>query len=288
MLNNNMLWPCFCIMGYVFSQKDSEAFERERRDHRHGDIALLEGELMCDMLKPVPGESVLDIGCGIGTSLLTLLGKGLNVTGIDPSSYMLDAAYKRVNRRADLYRGVAEDLPFGDNSFNHAVFFASLEFVDDPRLALREACRVAKDKVFIGVMNRYALKGIERRVKGVFSETIYNKARFFSVWELKAEIRQIMGDVPVQWKTICHLPFVEGRVLNKIESAGLIKRFPFGAFAGVSALLVPRFRTRPLALKYTPPKNAGALLGSMSTETMNMAWILTVNKERKHRGSPVL
>lgn len=256
-------------MGYVFDQRDSAAFEKERQDRRHANIARLEGALMCDMLKPLPGETVLDIGCGIGTSLLTLLDKGLNVTGIDPSPYMLDVAYKRVSHRADLYRGFAEDLPFGDNSFNHVVFFASLEFVDDPRAALREACRVAKDKIFIGVMNRYAIKGIERRLKGVFSETIYNKARFFSVWELKAEIRNIMGDVPVQWKTICHLPFGDGKVSQKIESVDLIKRFPFGAFAGVSALLVPRFRTRPLALKYAPPKRAGALAGSMSTETMN-------------------
>jgi SAM-dependent methyltransferase len=256
-------------MGYVFNQKDSAAFEKERQDRRHIHIARLEGELMCSMLKPVPGETVLDIGCGIGTSLLTLLDKGLDVTGLEPSPYMLDVAYKRVGDRAGLYRGVAEDLPFEDNSFNLVVFFASLEFVDDPRAALREACRVAKDKIFIGVMNRYAIKGLERRVKGVFSETIYNKARFFSVWELKAEIRNIMGDVPVQWKTVCHLPFGEGKVTRKIESVELIKRFPFGAFAGVSALLVPRFRTRPLALKYAPAKSGGALVGSMSTETMN-------------------
>jgi SAM-dependent methyltransferase len=256
-------------MGYVFNQKDSAAFEKERQDRRHAHIALLEGELMCDMLRPLPGETVLDIGCGIGTSLLTLLDKGLSVTGLDPSPYMLDVAYKRLSGRADLYRGVAEDLPFEDNSFNHVVFFASLEFVDDPRAALREACRVAKDKIFIGVMNRYAIKGLERRVKGVFAKTIYNRARFFSVWELKAEIRQIMGDVPVKWKTLCHLPFGEGRVARKIESVELIRRFPFGAFAGVSALLVPRFRTLPLALKYAPAKRAGALVGSMSTETLN-------------------
>jgi len=256
-------------MGYVFDQRDSAVFEKERQDQRRMYIARLEGELMCDMLRPLPGETVLDIGCGIGTSLLTLLDKGLDVTGIDPSAYMLDVAYKQVRHRADLYHGFAEDLPFGDNSFNHAVFFASLEFVDDPLTALHEACRVARDKIFIGVMNRYAIKGIERRLKGVFSETIYNKARFFSVWELKAEIRNVMGNVPVQWKTVCHLPFAEGGVLHKIESVGLMKRFPFGAFAGVSALLVPRFRTRPLALKYAPSKGAGALVGSMSTGTMN-------------------
>jgi len=272
-------------MGYVFTQKDSAAFEKERQDRRQAPMARLEGALMCDMLKPIRGESVLDIGCGIGTSLLTLLDKGLDVTGIDPSPYMLDAAYKQVRHRADLYRGFAEDLPFGDNSFNYAVFFATLEFVDDPQAALREACRVARDKIFIGVMNRYAVKGIERRVKGVFSETIYNKARFFSVWELKTAIRQIMGDVPVQWKTVCHVSFGDGKMARKIESAELIRRFPFGAFAGVSALLVPRFRTRPLALKYAPPKQAGALVGGLSCEA---ATARTSKKRRNHRGSPIL
>ena len=35
--------------------------------------------------------------------------------------YMLDLAAKYLCNRVDLHRGVAEDMPFDDNSFNHAI-----------------------------------------------------------------------------------------------------------------------------------------------------------------------
>ena len=260
-------------MGHVFTFKDAMAYQQWTQDKHSACAVDLEAGLMCEMLKPVPGESILDIGCGTGVSTLRLLNKGLDVTGLDPSPYMLDVAYKNVQQRADLYRGFAENLPFDDNSFNHAVFFTSLEFVDNPRAALAEACRVAKDKVFVGVMNRYALKGIERRLRGVFTDCIYAKARFFSVWEIKTMIRSLLGDVPVGWRTIYHLPF-EGRLTRRIETAELMKSFPFGAFAGVSALLVPRFRTTPLALQHVPRQKAGLVAGLPSevcrAETANI------------------
>jgi len=54
------------------------------------------------------------------------------------------------------------------------------KFVENPKKALEEACRVAKDKIFLGVLNRYAIKGVQRRIKGVFTRTIYNQACFFN------------------------------------------------------------------------------------------------------------
>ena len=101
---------------------------------------------------------------------------------------------KQFGHRVEFYRGVAEDLPFDDNSFNHASLVTTLEFVEDPVKAISEACRVAKDRIFLGVLNRYALKGIERRLRGIFHHTIYNRARFYSVWELKYMIREILGE----------------------------------------------------------------------------------------------
>ncbi len=258
-------------MGYIFEFKDAIAYQNWSSNKRHAFAARLEADLMCDMLQPLPRETVLDIGCGIGQSLLVLLDKGLDVTGIDPSSHMLDIAYRNLKNRADLYRGFAEDLPFEDNSFNHAVFFTSLEFVEDPQAALKEACRVAKDKIFVGVMNRYALKGVQRRIKGVFTASIFNKARFFSVWEVKAELKNFLGDVPVRWKTVYHLPFGQGRIAQSIESIELMKRVPFGAFAGVSALLVPRFQTRPLTLKYVARQQSPVISGAGGMATTPLA-----------------
>ncbi len=237
-------------MGYVFNFHDAIAYEKWFNKKRNVHKASLETRLMLHMLKPLRNETLLDIGCGTGVSILPLLKEGIQVTGLDPSPYMLDIAYKNIKNRADLYRGFAEDLPFEDNSFNHASLFTTLEFVDDPQKAIEEACRIAKDRLFIGVLNSYALKGIQRRVKGIFNESLYNKARFFNIWELKQMIRKTLGDVPVTWRTVCHLPVGQGKLAGKIEDSSLIQRFPFGAFAGMVVTLVPRFKTRPLILKY--------------------------------------
>lgn len=244
-------------MGYVFDFNDANAYEHWFYKHRNRMAAELESRLMLSMLKPNPGELVLDIGCGIGSILPPLLDEGLQVTGIDPSPYMLDIILAQFNDRVDLYRGRAEDLPFDDNSFNHACFFSSLEFVDDPQKAIEEACRVAKDKVFIGVLNRYAIKGIQRRVQGIFNHTIFNKAEFFSVWQLKRMIKALIGPVPISWRTVCQFPNASGKFFINLEKSHLVQRCPFGTFAGLVVTLVPRLRTRPLALRYRPKRQAG-------------------------------
>jgi SAM-dependent methyltransferase len=238
-------------MGHVFDFQDACAYAQWVSEHRNQWAAALECELMLNLLKPNRGESVLNIGCGTGASTLPLLKLGLNVTGIDPSPYMLDIAGKALGQRVDLYRGFAEDLPFDDNSFNHAAFFISMEFVEDPARAMAEACRVAKDRVFIGFINRYAIKGVQLRVEGLFSASIYNQARFFSVWELKHLARRTAGPLPVSWRTVCQLPNASSRVMRYIEKSHLAQRCPFGTFGGMVLSLVPRLRTRPLALSYS-------------------------------------
>jgi SAM-dependent methyltransferase len=244
-------------MGHIFDFNDANAYQQWFYNRRNRLAAELESRLMIDLLKPNSGELMLDIGCGIGSILPPLLDAGLNVTGIDPSPYMLDIIYAQFSDRIKLYRGYAEDLPFDDNSFNHACFFSSLEFVDNPKKAIGEACRVAKDKVFIGVLNRYAIKGIQRRVQGIFTHTIFNKAEFFSVWQIKRMVRDLMGPVPITWRTVCQFPNASGKFFSNLEKSQLVQRCPFGTFAGLVVTLVPRFRTRPIALRYRAKRPAG-------------------------------
>ena len=235
-------------MGYVFDFNDAVAYQKWLDNPANRFSANLESRLMIDMLKPLPNRSIIDIGCGSGWSLVKFIAMGLEVSGIDPSPYMLDIALENVNSHAELYRGHAESLPFDDNSFHYACLITTLEFVDDPLKSLQEAFRVAKDRVFIGVLNRYAFKSIKRRIKGLFTETIYNHANFFSIWELKNMIRLILGDVPVSWGTVCQFPFVSGKIISKIEQMPLVQKCPFGTFVGLVVTPVPRFTTRPLPI----------------------------------------
>jgi SAM-dependent methyltransferase len=248
-------------MGHVFDFHDALAYERWLKNPQNKSVFELESQLMRDLLKPMRGESVLEIGCGTGACLQAFVDIGLQATGLDPSTYMLDIAIKNLGNRVDLYRGYAEDLPFDDNSFTYACLFTTLEFVENPTKALEEACRVAKDRVFIGVLNRYAIKGIQLRVEGLFTSTIYNHAQFFSIWELKRIVRQILGPVPVSWRTVCQLPSPTGKFAYSLEQSPIVQRCPFGAFAGMVISLIPRFRTRPLAIRYKAKQARGTATG---------------------------
>jgi SAM-dependent methyltransferase len=242
-------------MGYIFDFKDAGHYDA-RFDNARQKYALgLEIKLMLDLLAPEKGHRILDIGCGTGISLEPLLDRGLNLTGIDPSLYMLDIASKRLGSQVDLHRGVAEDLPFDDNAFDSAILFTSLEFTDRPAKAIEEACRVAKDTLILCVLNRYAPLNMVRRFKSFFVSNIYTQARFFSIWELKQLISSMLGQVPVQWRTSLQFPFVSGKISACIENNRLVQRSIFGTFIGMRIKPVPKFRTRPLVLRV---KNAKA------------------------------
>ena len=48
-----------------------------------------------DLLRPVPGERILDLGCGDGALTIKLMGIGCRVTGVDASKEMVAAALQR-------------------------------------------------------------------------------------------------------------------------------------------------------------------------------------------------
>jgi SAM-dependent methyltransferase len=255
------------FMGYVYNFNDAMICEKRFLNSQNRAIADSQYRLMIEMLKTHPGQSILDIGCGLGQGLVFCHENGLQVTGIDPSPYMLDIAEKNIGHRFELHRGKAEDLPFEDNSFNYASLINCLEFVDDPRKSLEEACRVAKDKIFIGIINRYALTRFKIRLKGFFTDTEYNHALFFSIWDLKKLIFDLLGDVPIQWQSIPMRPLPTDKIKKKFVRVHLTDKFPFGAYIVMTVPLLPRFRTRPLELKICPKHSTGIVPGLTSDKS---------------------
>jgi len=255
--------PTVMLMGYVFDSQDAGLHEGWLARPENRRFLDLEKALVGGFVQGLPGRRLLEIGCGSGWFLEHFLGMGLSVSGIDPSPQMLDRARTRLRGRADLHLGYGEDLPFDDNSFDIAVLVTALEFVSDPAKVLAEAARVAKDRVVIGFLNRYALKGIERRIKSAFSPDIFSHAHFFSLWEIKDLVRQVLGSVPMQWKSSGHLPAIAGRVSQALEIPPL-SGSPFGTFIALEAQCVPRFRATPLKLREKAAKANGLVIQTRS------------------------
>ncbi|WNI17173.1 demethylmenaquinone methyltransferase [Actinacidiphila sp. ITFR-21] len=90
-----------------------------------------------------PGERVLDLGAGTGTSSLPFVGAGAEVVPCDFSLGMLREGKKR-HPELPLTAGDATRLPFADGSFDAVTISFALRNVHDTDAALREMRRVAR------------------------------------------------------------------------------------------------------------------------------------------------
>jgi SAM-dependent methyltransferase len=93
------------------------------------------------------GESVLDLGCGMGRTTLLLYEAGLTVRGVDRSEVFIETAKRRFPY-LDLRTGSFDRIEEADSSFCHVlVSFNSLDyaFPESQRIAaLQECVRVLK------------------------------------------------------------------------------------------------------------------------------------------------
>jgi SAM-dependent methyltransferase len=199
--------------------------------------------LILDLTAPRAGERLLDIGCGNGENLSLFRYKGCDVTGIDPSPFLIDLAGQRLRSRAELRIGSAEDLPFSDNEFDIVTLIHSLEFTNDPGLAVAEAIRVCRGRVFIGLMNRYSLSGAQGRMADLFHPPAGAKARFFHLASISAMIRKQLPGVRIQWGSVIFLPWGWYPFATGLEELLPAMRNPFGAFFGLSFSVTFTFRT---------------------------------------------
>jgi SAM-dependent methyltransferase len=199
--------------------------------------------LILDLTAPRAGERLLDIGCGSGENLGLFRRKGCDVTGIDPSSLLLDQISQQLRSRAEFRIGPAEDLPFSDNEFDIVTLIHSLEFTDDPGLAVAEAIRVCRGRVFIGVMNHYSMIGAQGRLTHLFHPPVGKNARFFHLASLSAMIRKQLPGVRIQWGSVIFLPWGWYDFATGLEERLPAMNNPFGAFFGLSFSVTFTFRT---------------------------------------------
>ncbi|RKQ87653.1 pimeloyl-CoA biosynthesis protein BioC [Solirubrobacter pauli] len=92
-------------------------------------------------LVPPPGGGALEVGCGEGRVCRDLAARGWDVTGIDASLPLLEAA-RAADRGGRYLLADASALPFEDGEFDLVVAYNSLMDMEDMPGAVREAERV--------------------------------------------------------------------------------------------------------------------------------------------------
>ncbi len=128
-----------------FSQFEHEGWERVA-DKYHSVWSSLTQQFIPYLIRAADvkaGMSVLDVACGPGYVSHALRNTGAVPTGIDFSEKMIAIA-KTMFPNISFFQADAQELPFGDASFDGVLINFGLLHVSQPEKACAEVCRVLK------------------------------------------------------------------------------------------------------------------------------------------------
>ncbi len=123
---------------------------------RWGESSFQDAEPICEKILNSCGGAgrFIDVGCGMGVLVKTLIGKGVDAYGIDISARALEG----INRYAPgiFAQGSVLNLPYLDNAFETVISTDMLEHLaeNDALVALQELCRISSRFVFLVIATR--------------------------------------------------------------------------------------------------------------------------------------
>jgi len=194
-------------------------------------VKRYESEMILDFLMPIPGEMILDAGCGTGVFTLDILSAGSHVMGLDISFPMVRQAREKSGTYAAFCPvvGHISALPFREGLFDKVVSVTAIEFIKDAGHAVRELFRVTKKGgvIVVATLNSVSPWAARRTEKAQKEDSIFREAIFRSPEELRS-----LAPVEGMVKTAIH--FLEDdlpAVAIEAEEGGRIEDRMTGAFA---------------------------------------------------------
>lgn len=181
--------------------------------------------LVCALDGLAPGAGVLEVGCGTGRFGRWLARQGYRVVGLDRSAAMLAVAQRLAG--GPWVQADAQALPLADGSCAAVVFVTALEFVADPPAALREAWRVASERVAVVALSAWSLGAWLGRLQGRESPTV-GRARRWAPPALARLVAQAAAPRPVHvaWR-------------SALPPRGLPDLLPWGEVVALTARVAP-------------------------------------------------
>ncbi len=136
-------------------------------------------------------KKLLEFGCGTGRFTRWWQYINIEAYGGDISPLMLSQAKYLFS--GDLVMADAHFMPYKNHTFDALAFITTFEYYRDPVAVIREAARVAKYGIAMGMMNRNSPKIIRRRVQQAFGKNpFYVTATFYTPKTLEKIIHKAL------------------------------------------------------------------------------------------------
>jgi len=200
-------------------------------------------KLILELVAPLAGESLLDVGCGTGNYLRLFQKEKCVLTGIDSSDAALALARNKLGHRCELVQGSATNLPFSDNEFDVVTLIHGPQALDDAQRVMAEAIRVSRSRVFVGFFNKYSFVGTRLSVRKLFGFPASPALRFFTIGEMQSMINKTMATPFVRWGSVIYLPRPVYTFFSELEELFPMKKNPLGAFVGMAFPVRYTYRT---------------------------------------------
>ena len=156
-------------------------------------------------------QTLLEVGCGIGTDLVRFARGGARATGVDLSQTAIGLAARNVElhglKPVELQVGNGEALPYPDNTFDHVYAHGVIQYTADPAQLVRECHRVLRPGgtgIFM-VYNRLSwLNALSKVMKVKLEHEDAPCLRLFSIAEFRgllapfADVRIVPERFPVK------------------------------------------------------------------------------------------
>jgi ubiquinone/menaquinone biosynthesis C-methylase UbiE len=144
-------------------------------------------ELVLKYLQPLPGERILDVGCGVGTFAFHSARAGAKAIGLDYSRESINIARKMTERfgvgeSTRFITGTIDDLPFEDKYFDKIVASDIIEHIshEEKDVMLKEMKRVLKDD---GIIVVYTPNGLRDKLGLIWKKLTFQR---ISKWDVEA------------------------------------------------------------------------------------------------------
>ncbi len=203
-----------------------------------------------ELLEPIlrPGAHVLDVGCGTGVMVPSVLRRGGHYHGVDLSKNMIEQATRRYEATAEptsqtveFSVGDVEDIKYPEAHFDVVIALGLLEYLDDPQPAAEAMLRTTKPggTIIISVPNAICVDAVADKLLSPFVTTAARA------------VRKLAGRA-TQGGGFSHHKFRPGRLDHLFTSQGCRKSghayynfevavYPFRRFAPMPALRLKRW-----------------------------------------------